>query len=226
MFEDAPSTVDRVRDPFVVWMIPRIGMIKDIGAEYQGVHITPDTIVTRFETIISYVIGTYKFTSKFYVVGHDGLILPSGLRTLASLLFGWWSLDRGIVWTISAVWRNSFGGRRRTVHDLILELTNHAHDIVRLTVEGAELARARLRSRGFPPDTALYVGFSDHRHREFVIKYDLPDSDGRQWRSVSEGVTIMIDKETEPEMKGLVIDARDGAYLLIKDGQSFTVAAP
>ena len=69
---------------------------------------------------------------------------------------------------------------------------------------------------GYPPETALLVRVADEFAPKFEVQFDLPESNGHQWRSESHGVTLLVEKEVAEKLPGVTIDAEDGEFLFRK----------
>ena len=65
-----------------------------------------------YQYVYSLLIVTYKkFSDPVFIPEGSSAILPGLQYTLISLLFGWWGLPWGILYTIEAVFVNLFGGK-------------------------------------------------------------------------------------------------------------------
>jgi hypothetical protein len=200
-------------DRFVQWLKKNIENVREEPTSYHGFPITLDTKVRQYRTTISCIVMTFVFPSRLYIDGRDNHAIGFLCCTLSSFLFGWWGFPWGPIHTISALFGNLFGGSRETVSGLIDEITGHMKDVVQLTERGAAFARQRLLEQGHPPETALMIRIADEFGPEYEVEFDLPESDGRQWRSESHGITLLVDKREEEKLQGLVIDTEDGEFV-------------
>lgn len=210
--ETAMTPLNPENDPFVYWLTENLDAAHSGTATYQGAPIDRDTRVTQYHAAFSCIVLSFQFPSRFYVIGHDSTAVVAFFYTLSSLIFGWWGFPWGPGYTLGAVFGNLFGGSRQTVGDLIDELTGHRRNVVALTERAATLAREQIAERGYPPDTALHVRLTDDFHPDYRVEFDYPDSDGRQWRGESQGLTILVDKRYTHELDGLIIDCQDGRF--------------
>jgi len=206
------SLADSPNDPFVRWLIENLDGVQNGTATYRGLPVTRETMTTQFHAVFSCLVATFKHPSTFFLVDVDSTNGTAILYTLLSVLCGWWGIPWGPVFTIEAVIGNLFGGKRRSVGDLIDEITGHRRNVVRLTKRAATHARRHIAEQGYPPDTALFVRVEEGLHTEYRIEYDYPESDGRQWRGESFGLTILVDKESTCQLDGLIVDCEDGQY--------------
>ena len=100
---------------FEQWLTANAAKIQAGGASYQGQKVTTDTEVKRFLLTISIVFMTFKIPSRYYFATRDNFLLTQTLYTVASLLFGWWGIPWGPIYTIQAVAKNLTGGYTTTV---------------------------------------------------------------------------------------------------------------
>lgn len=204
-------------DPFVGWLIENVEAIERGVAFYRGFPVHRETQFAQYSWALSVFVVSFKLPSRYYVVGHESTSWAAFLYSALSFALGWWGFPFGPIFTILAIVGNLSGGDRRSVGDLIDDLKGHRRDIVTLTDEAARLARALIAERGFPPGTALFVGVNVDRDPRYVVEFDLPDSDGRQWVSNSQGLAILVDKSTAKELEGLVIDCENGSFVFHRD---------
>ena len=65
-----------------------------------------------YQYCISVVFMTFKRPSAIYFLRADEGAGGKGVKfTLLSVLFGWWGIPWGPIWTIQSIWNNSRGGR-------------------------------------------------------------------------------------------------------------------
>ena len=101
---------------FDAWLTHNVHTIERGGALYRNeILITPATVLTRYQIAFSALIVSYKFPTRTYIVGHEGTGLIAALCTLASLIFGWWGIPWGPVYTVQVLTRNVRGGFKYTV---------------------------------------------------------------------------------------------------------------
>jgi len=105
---------------FQAWLTENTEAIKRGGARYRtDILVTPATEITRYQLALSFVIMSYKVPTRIYVVDHHSTGLVGGVCTALSLVFGWWGIPWGPVFTVQAISRNVRGGLRHTVGDLL-----------------------------------------------------------------------------------------------------------
>ncbi len=72
-----------------------------------------------YQYVISVLVMTFKRSSNIYFVKSDQSAAVRGLPfTLLSLLFGWWGIPWGIIYTIQALITNLSGGKDVTTEVL------------------------------------------------------------------------------------------------------------
>lgn len=219
---DHPKCAPSTHDPFVSWLKRNIDAVQNGVGCYEGTNITLETEAVRFQCVHSLFIVSEHWSTRFYVPGHESVLVPAVRYSLQSLLLGIWGFPWGISWTLIAVFVNLRGGNRRTVGSLINELTGHFKNVVCLTASAANLARREIDSKGFPRGTAVFVHSISTYAMEFEIQYDLPEADDRYWRGVSEGVTVLIYKDDIERIGGrVVVDAtKDDCFVFSVESQN------
>ena len=101
---------------FEVWLTHNAQVIERGGALYHNeVLVTPATVLTRFQVAVSFLIVTFRFPTRIYIVGHHATNFVAAVCTGISLLLGWWGIPWGPVYTVQAVSRNLRGGFTQTV---------------------------------------------------------------------------------------------------------------
>ena len=108
---------ERRADEFDLWLVRNREAIARGGAIYRDIEITPSTVLARYQVAVSLLIVTFKFPTRFYVVGHDSTFWVATACTAVSLLLGWWGLPWGPIYTVQVVARNLRGGIRQIVRE-------------------------------------------------------------------------------------------------------------
>ncbi len=109
-------------ETFLKWLAANAGAIRAEGVEYEGILITPATVLTRYQVVFSFLIISSKIPTRYYRVGNDATGgVPTAL-TIFSLLFGWWAIPWGPVYTVQVIARNLRGGLKETVGELLATL--------------------------------------------------------------------------------------------------------
>jgi hypothetical protein len=100
---------------FETWLHTNRAKVLTSGASYRGTKITGETELTRFLLAASVIILSFKIPSRYYIAGRDNLGRTKAAYSLASLLFGWWGVPWGPIYTIQSLSTNLSGGERMTV---------------------------------------------------------------------------------------------------------------
>lgn len=106
-------------DNFLLWLVNNAADIRKGMARYEGKLITPATEVTQFQACFSFLILTTKSPSRFFIKGYDNMIASGLAYTLVTLVFGWWGLPWGPIYTLETLYRNTVGGHKQIIGDMI-----------------------------------------------------------------------------------------------------------
>jgi Fe-S cluster assembly iron-binding protein IscA len=189
--------------------------IRNGTALFNGIPITYETELTRYELVTAFIFGYECEYSRYYVYGQESPGSIPHVFVLHSLVFGWWSFPMGPVHTVAAIITNLRGGRRRRVSDLIGNDGPHHNELVVLTARAAEAVGRHMAEHGFPTGSAIRVEVSGKRRpRRYEITYDdFPVRAGRDWIGHSHGIPILVIEKDSLLLQGLTIDFKDGRYL-------------
>jgi Fe-S cluster assembly iron-binding protein IscA len=201
-------------DDLVAKLVRHRDQIRNGTALFNGVPISYESELTQFVRVTGVFLYTTRSISGFYVYDREPTDAPRRGAIAHCLLWGWWSIPWGPLEVIKALYINFTGGLRVRVLDLIGDDTPHREDVVRLTRRAAEAALKQMEERGFPPGSAIRIDVAGKRRpRRYEITYDeVPLTEGRDWISQSNGVTILVFKKDAPRLKGLTVDFQQGAY--------------
>jgi hypothetical protein len=101
---------------FEGWITHNVHAIERGGALYQNeILVTPATVLTRYQVVFSFLIVTYKLPTRIYIVGHQATGFVATVCTMISLVFGWWGIPWGPIYTVQVVARNVRGGFTQSV---------------------------------------------------------------------------------------------------------------
>lgn len=101
------------------WLAENSREIQAGGSRYNNYLITPDTILHRFTSVVSVLILSLKVPSRWVIAGESKSAWVQWLNSLTSLIFGWWGIPWGPIWTLRAIFNNTRGGERLQVRDLL-----------------------------------------------------------------------------------------------------------
>jgi hypothetical protein len=216
-----------IRD-FQDWVSANASALQSGPVTYQDVDLDLDNEVTQFRAIVSFVKFTVTLPSRPYFVGYDSVIMPALGFTLCSVLLGWWGFPWGPFETIAAVYANLTGGDRQRIRELVAVATGHSRTVFRLTPAAAEAARRVIADRGFAPATALRLVPIEPTVGDYAIQYDLPDNDGRDWQSQSEGLLLLVDKRAveELDLGEIVVDFTNGRFTFERAWERYKWGSP
>ena len=107
----------RKADEFETWLLRNAKAIERGGALYQEALVTPASVLTRYQIAVSFLIVTFKFQTRIYIVGHDRTTAIAGVCTFISLGLGWWGIPWGPIYTVQVVARNLRGGITQAVSE-------------------------------------------------------------------------------------------------------------
>jgi Fe-S cluster assembly iron-binding protein IscA len=199
---------------FLQWLAENEEAIRNGKVSLDGTTITEDTELTRFQAAVSLVVVSFTFRSRYHVVGEMDTVAKGIGFTLFSLLFGWWGVPWGPIFTVIAVVSNLRGGLKSRVRDLFDERKGHQKAVVSLTERAAENATRIMQERGFSAGSGLRLEVEGKDpERRYLIQYDdMPTSDGSDWVCTSQGVKILVSKRLAPLVEGMTIDFQSGDY--------------
>lgn len=111
---------EKKAEEFESWLAENVCKVYADKAEYKGMKVSLDTKITRFQFCLSLIFMTikvpsgYLFTEKMFTVAMNNIAY-----TVCSLIFGWWGLPWGPIYTIQVTFSNIFGGKKMLVRQLI-----------------------------------------------------------------------------------------------------------
>jgi hypothetical protein len=114
---------DKRSKAFAAWLGENVEKVMQGGASYEGVLITPKTELVRYTVACSILILTAKQASPLMIADKDDTTKLAAIYTLISLVFGWWGIPWGPIYTVQAVYNNLRGGTRQTIQDILTQKT-------------------------------------------------------------------------------------------------------
>jgi hypothetical protein len=121
-------TRQRGRDVrFRKWLDDNIGAVMARGAAYQGVFLTRETVLVRYQGVLSLLFFSHTVPSRLLVADTTQCRWTGVAYSTATLLVGWWGIPWGPIRTIQYVVRNSKGGVRVPITELY-PLVSTPHD--------------------------------------------------------------------------------------------------
>ncbi len=110
---------DRLNREFVAWLSDNAAAIASGGSRYKETLITGKTEITQYQVALSFLIVSIKVPSRFLIAGDTSKTAIAWSYTIASVVFGWWGIPWGPVYTIQSVFRNLKGGHKQKVWDIL-----------------------------------------------------------------------------------------------------------
>lgn len=110
---------DKLNGNFLDWLSKNAITIMSGGSLYNDVLITSEMQITQYQAALSFLVITVKVPSRFHIVGHESSLGAACLFTLVSLIFGWWGIPWGPIYTIQSIFSNLNGGHKQKVGDLL-----------------------------------------------------------------------------------------------------------
>lgn len=89
---------------------------------FQNHLVSWETPVQKFQTCFSVLLLTRTLNSRFYFGGSQDTAVIGWAYSLFALVFGWWGIPFGPIYTVRSVYRNIRGGQQWTVGTILLEL--------------------------------------------------------------------------------------------------------
>jgi hypothetical protein len=83
------------------------------------VNVTLDTKVTRYEGVVSLVFISIRIQSRFLFENDRSRKATLFANSLFTLVFGWWGIPWGPIWTSKTLYQNARGGMSTRVGDLL-----------------------------------------------------------------------------------------------------------
>lgn len=116
-----------VREAFVMWLIENMEELMDGKSVYYGhIPVSLESKLVIYQFAFSLVIYSRIVLSQFFVAGYHSANSRKIAYCLFSLVFGWWALWAGPIFTIQVVYKNLRGGITQTVREVIDELVETA----------------------------------------------------------------------------------------------------
>src|SRR5689334_10024524 len=109
----------RYDEHFLDWLSANAKRVLHKGAEYRGAIITGESVLTKYETALSFLIVSLRVPSRYYIVNAETGRGVAAFYTTLSLLFGWWGIPWGPIYTVRSIVSNSEGGKKVSVAELL-----------------------------------------------------------------------------------------------------------
>ena len=118
------------REAFLIWLVENVGELMDGKSVYYGhIPVSLESKLVIYQFAFSLVIYSSIIPSRFFVAGYHDANSRKIAYCLFSLVFGWWALWAGPIYTIRVVYKNLRGGITQTVREVIDDIVE-TDDIV------------------------------------------------------------------------------------------------
>jgi len=107
----------RERARFEAYLRQHLDEVRAGTASWGGHPISYATELRVYHLVLSFLLVSVKLPSRLVIAGADGR-LRAGC-TLVTLVFGWWGIPWGPVWTVGTIGRNLAGPSRLSVGELL-----------------------------------------------------------------------------------------------------------
>jgi Fe-S cluster assembly iron-binding protein IscA len=208
------------------WLQSNKEQVRVGTSSYMGTPVKDTTEFTQYVYVVSLpgitLIGT---TPHFLPTSANGYLKLTRCKYgLISLLFGWWSLPWGPIFTLHALYVILSGGRRRTAESLLqllesgwdgprnLSVTAHRNDLLSVSDDALAEIQALMLKGNFPSEIGVRISPTQWADNEVEISFDYPVSDGRDWVGEARGLLLLVDKKDEDQLSGCQLNFRDNAF--------------
>jgi len=103
---------------FLRWLESNLDALAAGETVFRGVKVSARTEVVTFDLAFSVVVASFKIPSQMFIVGQHRIWPWRIAYTLLSLVFGWWGVPYGPVYTVQAVHGNLKTVNRRRLTDV------------------------------------------------------------------------------------------------------------
>jgi hypothetical protein len=120
LFFIVPARRGKSKDPLLGWILDNKTVLENGGsADYRGHPIRRDTPLIRYCWVLSVVTLSIKSPGKWMASDTGRSNLTRVLSTLFNLLFGWWGIPWGPIFTVQSLLINLGGQWRMSVSDVL-----------------------------------------------------------------------------------------------------------
>jgi predicted PurR-regulated permease PerM len=123
VFAFAMAREEKETQEFLAFLVENEERLKaGTSVEYGGRAISSGTEVTQFYACVSFLILTTKIPSRFFIRGSHNTAGIGLIYSLVTLVFGWWGVPWGPIYTIQSLYKNMRGGEKRPISQLLTEI--------------------------------------------------------------------------------------------------------
>ena len=104
---------------FVLWLERNVNALATGEADYRGAKVSTRSEVITFDLTFSVVVASFKIPSQMFVVGQHRIWPWRIAYTGLTLVFGWWGIPWGPVYTVQSLHGNLTNKNRRRLMDVL-----------------------------------------------------------------------------------------------------------
>jgi len=91
---------------------------------WKGVPLTYDSSVTQYQFCMSFLLVTFRQQTGFVLDQSSNRSLVNIISTIVTIIFGWWGIPWGPIYSVQTIFRNLRGGNKKSIEELIIDLEN------------------------------------------------------------------------------------------------------
>ncbi len=107
------------RDKLLLWIFENEEKIKLKIGFYGSTNVTPETVLTRYAVVYSFVFFTQRTYTNFVIAGSFHSLIVGVMAFITNMLAGWWALPWGPIYTAIALYDNFFKRETLTVREVL-----------------------------------------------------------------------------------------------------------
>jgi hypothetical protein len=123
------STQEGRRAAFLTWLLEHESEM--LEHPFQSFHYNDDSFsyssyVTQYSFCTSFLFATFREHTRFFPEDSPDRRQGAFVASLLSLVFGWWGLPWGPVYTVQTLYKNVNGGETLTIRDVLHRMADTA----------------------------------------------------------------------------------------------------
>jgi len=116
------STQEGRRADFLAWLLEHESAMLENPLQafpYNGDSFCSSSYVTQYSFCTSFLFATFREHTHFFPEDSPDRRQGAFVASLLSLVFGWWGLPWGPVYTVQTLYKNLSGGETVTIRDVL-----------------------------------------------------------------------------------------------------------
>ena len=112
---------------FLIWLSENkheLARDKTAARTWNEVPVKYDSYVTQYQFCTSFLIVSFKQPTAFILENSQSKAGVNFICSIVTLIFGWWGIPWGPIYTVQTIFRNLRGGVKTSIEDLIARLEN------------------------------------------------------------------------------------------------------